>query len=101
MLLAHLYTESGDLVDVVTVPPFLSGYPPILAWDGRFFQQDQDRDSDLYHEVHGHVVHARPLRIDRPSYDDKQAAAVLLSWRCCRRTVYTTRPAAGCPQCHV
>ncbi len=33
------------------------------------------------------------------SYDDKQLGAVLISWLCCRRTVYATNPAIGCIQC--
>ena len=34
-----------------------------------------------------------------PSYDDKQLGAVLLSWLCCRRTVYATAPEIGCLTC--
>jgi len=34
-----------------------------------------------------------------PSYDSHQLSAVLLSWTCCRRTVYATNPAYGCLQC--
>jgi len=33
------------------------------------------------------------------SYDDHQLAARLVTWRCCRRTVYATNPALGCPTC--
>lgn len=37
--------------------------------------------------------------LDRPSYDMKQINAVLVTWLCCRRTVYATNPAIGCIQC--
>jgi hypothetical protein len=33
------------------------------------------------------------------SYDDRQLGAVLVSWLCCRRTVYATNPAMGCFGC--
>jgi len=34
-----------------------------------------------------------------PSYDDKQAGAVLVTWLCCLRTVFATDPAGGCLRC--
>jgi len=33
------------------------------------------------------------------SYDDHQIEAVLVTWLCCRRTVYATNPQAGCLSC--
>jgi hypothetical protein len=33
------------------------------------------------------------------TYDERQAAAVLVTWLCCRRTVYTTNPNLGCLKC--
>ncbi len=33
------------------------------------------------------------------TYDEHQAAAVEVSWRCCRRTVFATNPAMGCLRC--
>ena len=32
-------------------------------------------------------------------YDVIQAAAVLVCWLCCKRTVYATHPMKGCVQC--
>lgn len=33
------------------------------------------------------------------SYDDRLLAARLVSWVCCRRTVWATRPELGCLTC--
>lgn len=33
------------------------------------------------------------------SYDRKQIEAVLVTWRCCRRTVYATDVTVGCLVC--
>lgn len=33
------------------------------------------------------------------TYDELQAAARLVSWICCRRTVYATHPERGCYRC--
>lgn len=33
------------------------------------------------------------------SYDAIQRGAVLVTWLCCRRTVYVTHPLAGCCYC--
>ena len=40
-----------------------------------------------------------PLWLLRRSYDDHQLGAVLVTWLCCRRTVFATNPAAGCGLC--
>ena len=33
------------------------------------------------------------------SWDDMNLQARLLTWLCCRRTVYATHPEKGCAQC--
>jgi hypothetical protein len=33
------------------------------------------------------------------SYDDRQREARLVTWLCCRRTVYAVDPAKGCCAC--
>jgi hypothetical protein len=33
------------------------------------------------------------------SYDDRQVAARLVTWLCCRRTVYAVHPHSGCGRC--
>jgi hypothetical protein len=33
------------------------------------------------------------------SYDERQIRAVLVTWLCCRRTVYATNPDGGCLKC--
>jgi hypothetical protein len=33
------------------------------------------------------------------SYDERQLLAVLVTWLCCRRTVYATNPTIGCLRC--
>jgi hypothetical protein len=33
------------------------------------------------------------------SYDDRQSQARLVTWRCCRRTVYAVTPNHGCCAC--
>lgn len=34
------------------------------------------------------------------TYDDRQLFARLVTWLCCRRTVYATDPNRGCLVCH-
>ena len=34
-----------------------------------------------------------------PSYDDRQFQAHLVTWLCCRRTVYAVTPGHGCGTC--
>ena len=33
------------------------------------------------------------------SYDDRQLAARLVTWLCCKRTVYAVKPEHGCVRC--
>jgi hypothetical protein len=40
-----------------------------------------------------------PLSYDGRSYDDRQLAARLVTWLCCRRTVYAVDPDRGCFTC--
>ena len=42
-----------------------------------------------------HGALAGPLR----SYDDRQIGARLVSFPCCRRTVWAVRPDSGCREC--
>lgn len=35
----------------------------------------------------------------KPSWDDIQIGARLVTWRCCGRTVYATHPERGCGRC--
>jgi len=39
----------------------------------------------------------RPLKFR--GYDDVQSAARLVTWRCCKRTVWSTHPQHGCQLC--
>jgi hypothetical protein len=38
-------------------------------------------------------------RLFYDSYDEIQIHAVLVTWLCCRRTVYATHPERGCARC--
>lgn len=39
----------------------------------------------------------RPLKFR--GYDDIQASARMVTWLCCRRTVWSTHPEKGCSHC--
>lgn len=39
----------------------------------------------------------RPHGVRR--YDEKQAEARMVTWLCCKRTVWSTNPERGCLQC--
>jgi hypothetical protein len=50
---------------------------------------------EYYLDEHIEMVRDEKTR----SYDDVQAGAALICWRCCRRTVYATHPERGCGVC--
>lgn len=52
---------------------------------------------DLLRQLLGVMPPKPPLRTR--SYDDLQARAVMVTWLCCRRTVWSTHPEKGCQLC--
>lgn len=49
-------------------------------------------------EDQARALEAQAAVVER-GYDDYQAGAVMVTWLCCRRTVYATNPDRGCLRC--
>jgi hypothetical protein len=56
-MVAHLFTGTGAYVARVDVPPFTTGYPPILTWGVRtFLRLDDDPRRGDYREAFAYAV---------------------------------------------
>lgn len=63
---AHLFNALGEHVSVVEVPPFETGFPPVLLWGARSFQRTGGPFTNHYREVFAWVVETPYQVLDLP-----------------------------------
>ena len=72
MMGANLYTAEGAYVVSVEIPPFETGYPPIVQWGARTFLRIGGRELGEYVETFCYMalVEIRDARADMRAGDD-------------------------------
>jgi hypothetical protein len=55
-MVARLFTGTGAYVGSVEIPPFTTGYPPILVWGVRTFLRVGDERNGEYAETFAYAI---------------------------------------------